>query len=383
MQSTIGILGGGQLGLMLAESVDRLGSEVVVLDPDPNCPCARRRNNVLIGAFDDAAALRRFFEAVDVATYDTENTPGLPLQPWAQQLVPSLRVLTTTQDRTAEKSFLQHGGAPFVPYQALAAGTPLRQAALQFGLPLIAKRARGGYDGKGQMRVSAHEDLAALPELADGAWVFEEVVDVVTELSCIVARTGDYSFAYSLFENRHRSHILDLSVIPAQVPNPIEALAERVAQKLARELEVRGLLTVEFFYGRARDGVLRLYVNELAPRVHNSGHLTRQAYTASQFDILARILAGLVPSVPQRFPGAFCMVQLLGDVWIAQGRAGGALDLSAWDRFPSVLDVYLYGKVQARPGRKMGHAVARGTTPAQAIETAVAFRDALMATRAG
>ena len=162
--------------------------------------------------------------------------------------------------------------------------------------------------------------------------------------------------------------------------NELAIEARKVADGIARALELVGLLTVEFFIGGGRDGIKRLYVNELAPRVHNSGHVTRQACTVSQFDALARILAGVPVVQPEVHRGAWCMGQLLGDVWLAQGRHGGALDLTAWKDFPDVVDVYVYGKRQARPNRKMGHYVVHADTPERAMERAVLFRQRLRRT---
>lgn len=377
--SRVGILGGGQLGLMVAESLRKLDAEVLVLEPDPGAPCALRLAGVMQAAFDDTQALGRFFSRVDVATFDSENIPAGPLTPWAAQLAPSLEVLRVSQDRAQEKTFLSARGFRPVVHQVVAPGADVRAAARAFGLPCIAKSVLGGYDGKGQFRLKSEGDVAGLPERAAGGWVLEEVLALEAELSCIVARAGGEAFPFPVFENQHTHHVLDLTVLPARVDEALQAEARATALEVARALDVTGLLTVEFFVGRGRDGVRRLFVNELAPRVHNSGHVTRQACTVSQFDALARVLAGVPLTPPELHPGGWCMGQLLGDVWLAQGRQGGPLDLSAWRDFPEVVDVYLYGKRAAHPGRKMGHFVTHAPTAAQAAERALAFRAALMA----
>jgi 5-(carboxyamino)imidazole ribonucleotide synthase len=215
--------------------------------------------------------------------------------------------------------------------------------------------------------------------------VLEEVVDLALEASCIVARDGfGGEVVFPIFENAHAGHILDLTVVPARVPVEAARLVQEVALRTARALDVRGLLTTEFFLARkaaprstaAEAGGLFVYVNELAPRPHNSGHVTRNACTYSQFDALARVLAGAPLVAPaMNGPGAWCMGNLLGDVWIAQGRE--RLDLSCWAEHPAIVDVVLYGKREARPRRKMGHFVAHAETPDQAIAAARAFRDAL------
>lgn len=380
----VGILGGGQLGLMLAESLDRLGQDTVILEPDPDAPCATRRANVIAAAVDDAQGLEALFSRVDVATFDSENVPAPPLARYADRLAPSLRVLEVSQDRAKEKAFVQQAGFRAVGYRAVAPGEDVRAAALAFGLPCIAKSVLGGYDGKGQFTLRSEADVRALPAEAAGGWVLEEALTLSAEISCIVARDGyGHAFCFPVFQNLHTRHVLDLTVLPANVQPAFQDEARRVAAGLAAALEVKGLLTVEFFIGAGRDGVERLYVNELAPRVHNSGHVTRQACTVSQFDALARILSGVPVVEPRLHSGAWCMGQLLGDVWLAQGREGGALDLSAWKDFPDVIDVYVYGKRHARAGRKMGHFVVAGETPEQVTARALAFRAALERTTSG
>jgi 5-(carboxyamino)imidazole ribonucleotide synthase len=208
--------------------------------------------------------------------------------------------------------------------------------------------------------------------------VLEEVLTLSTELSVIVACGDDEPVAFPVFENLHSDHILDFTVLPARVGPELQDAARATALAVAKALEVRGLLTVEFFVGRGRSGRSQLFINELAPRTHNSGHVTRQACSFSQFDALARVLCGLKVAQPTLHPGCWVMGNLLGDVWLSQGRKGGALDLRAWRDFPDVVDVFLYGKTQARAKRKMGHFVVRGKTPAATLKRARAFRAALM-----
>ena len=370
---TVGILGGGQLGLMLAESLDRLGHEVVVLEKDPDSPCAQRRSNVIRAGADDPAALTDFFSKVGIATFDSENTPAPPLRPFASKLAPSLRVLELTQDRAREKTFLRDAGFRTVKFEVVPPGSDVKAAGQKFGLPFIAKSVLGGYDGKGQYQVLTPAGLEALPSDAPGGWVLEEVLQLESEVSCLVARDAKSAVSFPIFENLHSHHILDLTVIPARIDPVLQDEARKVADGIARELGLVGLLTVEFFIGTGRDGARRLYVNELAPRTHNSGHVTRQACTVSQFDALARILTGVPVVQPEVHRGAWCMGQLLGEVWLAQGRTGGALDLTAWKDFPDVVDVYVYGKREARPTRKMGHFVVHADTPERALERAVLF----------
>ncbi|MBS1151581.1 MAG: 5-(carboxyamino)imidazole ribonucleotide synthase [Myxococcaceae bacterium] len=364
--------------MMLGESLLHLNCEVVVLDPDAESPALARLPHVLTAGYDDDETLAELFERCDVVTFDSENIPFAPLQPYAAKLVPSLPVLQVSQDRAKEKSFLAAHRFPHVEHRIVGPTEDVAAAARGFGFPSIAKSGLGGYDGKGQYRLDGEADLRGLPPAPRGGWVLEERLALHTELSCIVARDGrGGELCFPVFENLHTHHILDLTVVPARVAPSLEDEARGIALSVARALGVVGLLTVEFFVGDGRAGPRRLYVNELAPRTHNSGHVTRQACTSSQFDALARILAGAPLAPPKLHPGAWCMGNLLGDVWLAQGRTGGALDLTAWERFPDVVDVFLYGKHQARANRKMGHFVVRADAPERAMERARAFRAAL------
>jgi 5-(carboxyamino)imidazole ribonucleotide synthase len=375
---TVGILGGGQLGLMLAESLRKLDTPVVVLEPDSEAPCAQRLAGVMEHALDDEAALTEFFGRCERVTYDSENIPSAPLAPFANKLAPSLKVLHVSQHRALEKHFLfEHGFGP-VHFAVVQASESLHDAVRRFGLPCIVKSSLGGYDGKGQHRVRSEAELLELPETGT-EWVLEEVLTLEAELSCIVARDdAGRSFSFPVFENVHRAHVLDVTVLPARVDATQQEEARSRALAIATALDVVGLLTVEFFVGVGRDGTRRLWVNELAPRVHNSGHVTRQACTVSQFDVLARIVSGVPVTRPELHPGGWCMGNLLGDVWLEQGRSGGPLDLSAWEHFPQVIDVYLYGKREARPKRKMGHFVVHAPTATEAVDIAQRFKAALV-----
>jgi 5-(carboxyamino)imidazole ribonucleotide synthase len=375
----VGILGGGQLGLMLAEALARLDRQVTVLDSDPVAPVAARLAQVITARYDDPEALATLFENARAVTFDSENVPAEPLRLWSDKLLPSLPVLQVCQHRIQEKSFLAQNGFPTVRHASVKLGGDIKAAAIEFGFPCIAKSALGGYDGKSQFRLQSEADLSKLPASSKGGWVLEEVFSLETELSCIVARSAaGESFSFPVFENLHHEHVLDFTLLPARADVGLQAEALRIAQDIAEKLGVVGLLTVEFFLGTGANGAKKLVVNELAPRTHNSGHVTRQACTFSQFDALARILAGVPLGKPAVHSGGWCMGNLLGDVWRTQNKGGGPLDLSAWAHFPEVVDVYLYGKAEARPRRKMGHFVARGETAEAAMKTARAFRAALM-----
>lgn len=369
----VGIIGGGQLGLMLAQSLRALGCEVAVFDPDADAPARWSAAHFTKASFSDVEALTHFFDRNQVVTYEFENLDATALETVSSQtpLWPSTHVLRTAQDRGLEKAFLVAEGAPVVRH-ALAA-TPADYGPLgeQLGFPLIAKTARGGYDGKGQVTLRSATELNALP-FVPGGWTLEERVTILCELSCIVARSArGEEQVFPLFENQHRDHILDTTIVPARIDATIADEARRIALSLARALDVIGLLTVEFFL--TDRGLL---VNELAPRPHNSGHVTRVATRFSQFDALARVLCEVPIGEPAlRAGGAFAMGNLLGDVWRAP--TGAPLELSPWTRFPTVSEVFLYGKQVAKPKRKMGHFLVEEASPEAAERTVAEFREAL------
>lgn len=387
--TTVGILGGGQLGAMLAPALQDLGADVAVYDPDPNAPALRRAARAESGSWRDVPRLQAFFDACDAVTYEFENveTEGLARVSGLGKLFPSIDVLRTTQNRALEKEFLRDHGLPHVAFVDGRGADDLPAAARAFGFPAILKTARGGYDGKGQWKLGSEADLEALlatparAALDASGWVLEEPIDIVLEASAIVARekNGD-EVVFPLFENEHRDHILDVTVVPARLPDELEAEAKSVALAAARALGVSGLLTTELFVGRSsrhRPGEVRVFTNEFAPRPHNSGHVTRKACSYSQFEALARILLD-VPLVPPRLVpgGAFCMANLLGEAWEAQG-ATERLDLSAWEGNPDLLEVVLYGKSGVARKRKMGHLIARGADAETALAAARGSREAL------
>lgn len=401
----VGILGGGQLGSMLAAALRTLDAEVSVYDPDPFAPARLRVGKGVTAPWNDRLSLEGFFGSCDVITYEFENVESATLRALAgsRPIRPSLEVLETAQDRIAEKRFMAQGGLPHVAFREVARADELEAALESFGLPAIIKTARGGYDGKGQVAVAtADEARAAAAAMAGygGRFLLEEPIDLAGELSCIVARdAGGGEAVFPVFENLHRDHILDFTLVPARVSPAVAAAATAIARRAAQAFALTGLLTVEFFVGRSRGGPgggarpgsrglplpgeepgLQLFINEFAPRPHNSGHVTLKACTVSQFDALARILLDAPLHPPELIgPGVFCMGNLLGDVWLSQGRAGPEthLDLSAWRDFPDVLEVMFYGKREPRPRRKMGHFIARGPSGEVALGRARAFRQAL------
>lgn len=391
----IGILGGGQLGVMLAESLHALGADAEFYVDSADCPAGRRLANLTVAPFDDVQALAAFFERCHTVTYESENIPTAPLYALAEahqaKLRPGIHVLEIVQDRVEEKRFCKRVGLPTADFRALEHIEQLPEVAAEIGFPFILKTAKGGYDGKGQWRIEGLRDLGELAPLrarADGRWVVEEIVDLVKEVSCVVARQrtddGDRIQVFPVFENDHRNHILDVTLVPARITEAQAQVVMGLAIEAARQLDVEGLLTTEFFVARSAghggsgevDG-LHIRVNEFAPRTHNSGHVTRRSCSVSQFDQLARLLIGLAPGKPVAHDGGFAMVQLLGEVWEAQSR-DDALDLSVLVDHPAVLEVNQYGKAGVRRTRKMGHAIATGENALAAMAAGLAFRGALM-----
>ncbi|MCL2626700.1 MAG: ATP-grasp domain-containing protein [Cystobacterineae bacterium] len=382
----VGILGGGQLGLMLTHALEKLGANVLSLEADAHAPAHLRLAQTRCASLLDAQALSAFFAEVDVACYETENLPTLHLHPYADKLRPSLHVLQICQNRLLEKNFLSTHAFPTARYEAVAQADSLYEACCKVGFPCILKTATGGYDGKGQMRFENEAALSQTTPLASWPCIVEEALPLCGEISCIVARfpTGE-CHSFPVFENLHHQHILDFTLLPARFPQNLQNQARQMAMAMAEALGVCGLLTVEFFVTQEASGEQKLRVNELAPRPHNSGHITRKATSFSQFDALAHVLSQTPMPPPALLPGAWCMGNLLGNVWLAQqnrtntAQQAGPLQLDAWANFPEVLEVYVYGKREAKPQRKMGHFILKADSVAQALSKAAAFRNALCA----
>ena len=303
---TVGILGGGQLGLMLANSLYTLGAEVVVYDPDPLAPLCRHAGNVVNGSWNDYKKIEEFVKRCDIITYEFENVECDPLRPISAiaPIYPSLDVLAITQNRINEKQFLSASNLPHVKFAVASSLVELRKEGMSFRFPFVIKTARGGYDGKGQFSINNEEDLEnALTELSIGKGennflaVLEEFIEIESEVSCIVARDLKGSIStFPVFENFHKNHILDKTYLPCSLPENIQAKVIEIANQATVALDVNGLLTTEFFVSRTREnettgavcGDYPIHINEFAPRPHNSGHITRNACHSSQFDALAK-----------------------------------------------------------------------------------------------
>jgi 5-(carboxyamino)imidazole ribonucleotide synthase len=380
---TVGILGGGQLGAMLARAISDLGGDVAIFEPDAEAPACRQTRNVVNAPWNDEVALETFFAGCDVVTYETEHIETSALRKLAQlsKLVPSVDVLETAQHRVREKEFLKAQSLPHAAFLSVENPSALLETATTIGFPCIVKTVRGGYDGKGQFYLRSAIDVeaavAALPK--DMPCVVEEAVELALEASCIVARAPAQEIVFPIFDNMHEHHILDMTLVPARVSQNVAEALVQISLQAARVLDVTGLLTTEFFLAkptaRSKHVVddVAIYVNELAPRPHNSGHVTRAVCSASQFDLLARILLGAPITNPHvDTSNAYCMANLLGEVWGNDKFTN--LDLAAWKDFPDVVEVVMYGKREAQARRKMGHFVVADADAATAIARARAFR---------
>jgi 5-(carboxyamino)imidazole ribonucleotide synthase len=369
--SSIGILGGGQLARMLALAAKPLGYRVIVLDPDADCPASSVCDAVIAANFDDLRALEELANRCDVVTLEFENVPevGLNMPELQAKMRPSRNVLRTSRDRILEKTFLNSIGVPTAPWVTINSGQDLAGSSVPGILPGLLKTATLGYDGKGQARVSNQTELVAAFQKFEMSCVLEGLVDFEKEISVIVARSSSgEARAFPVFENRHVNGILDLTLWPAQVPEKTLLEAERLALEIASKLEVIGLLTVEMFV--TADGAV--LVNELAPRPHNSGHLSIEASPTSQFEQAIRAVCGLkLGDVTPHGPSV--MVNLLGDLWPDGHEPNWAAALEV-----EGTHLHLYGKREARPGRKMGHIMALRQTREEALARALQARKVLV-----
>lgn len=366
---TVGVMGGGQLGRMFAIAARRMGYRVHTFSPDEDTPTGQLADREVAARYDDEAAVRDFARGVDVLTFEFENIPSETIA-WAAEeceVRPAGKVLHICQHRLREKTFLRESGLPLPRFVAVSSEVELAAAVAELGTPCVLKTASFGYDGKGQRKIEGGDDLKSVwAPYAGVSAVLEEWVPFEKEISVIVARGIDGRAAtYPVCENRHAHHILDLTILPAEIDDDVARRARALAETVAEKLELIGILAVEMFL--FRDG--RILINELAPRPHNSGHFSFDASVTSQFEQQLRAVCGLpLGSTDLLKPCA--MANLLGDVWEA-ARAAGRSEPD-WAGALSLPDVklHLYGKAEPRRGRKMGHLVAFGATTSQAAETA-------------
>jgi 5-(carboxyamino)imidazole ribonucleotide synthase len=359
---------------MFAMAARRLGYRVHTLAPEHDTPTGQIADVEVKASYDDIDRVREFARAVDVVTFEFENVPAAAAAAAAEHAIvrPSGRALAIAQHRIREKTFLRDLGLPVAPFAAVTHEEDLQAAVERIGRPAVLKTAAFGYDGKGQVAIRGDIDpLQAWDSLERREAILEAFVDLDCEISVIGARGVDGSRShFGPIDNVHRRHILDVSSAPSAVSAAVAAQAVEAMHTVLDALDYVGILCIEFFV--ARDG--RLLINELAPRPHNSGHLTFDACRTSQFEQQVRAICGFALGSPELLQPA-AMANLLGDVW-----AEGEPDWAAALAFPDV-KLHLYGKSAPRPGRKMGHLTALAGTAAEASARVLAARDALVRLR--
>lgn len=378
--STIGVFGNGQLGRMLALAARPMGYHVATFSPETNSPTGQVADMEFVGAYDDNESVRRFVRQVDVVTFEFENVPVSVAEVATQEGVPVRpdgNVLHVSQNRAREKTFLAHAGLPVTPFRRVNSLESLRRGLEAVGCPAIVKTASFGYDGKGQAQIETTQEI-------DDVWnaftqsglekdskepnlIIEKLIDFACEVSVVAARGVDGAFVnYNVIENIHHNHILDISLAPARLPEAVTTKARQLAQLVLEKLDVIGVLCIEFFVTQDQE----LLINEIAPRPHNSGHLTIDATITSQFEQQLRAVCGL-PLGSTELISPTVMINLLGDLW-----ANGA---PKWETLLAQRNckLHLYGKQQARPGRKMGHMTVLDRSVDVALHTALKIRNLL------
>ncbi|MEZ4754830.1 MAG: 5-(carboxyamino)imidazole ribonucleotide synthase [Bdellovibrionota bacterium] len=366
----LGVVGGGQLGQMFTHAAQKIGYKVCVFNPERNCPAGLIAEEVIAADFTDKNAINQFAEKVQVATLEFENVPVETVLALESKIpfFPGSKALTIAQDRIKEKTFFEEIGAPttvFFPIRNLA---ELKIASDQGEFPAVLKTARFGYDGKGQVKVNNSTELtAAWESLQKKDCILEAWVEFEKEISIISARSSSGEVKhFRAFENSHANHILDLTFSPAEISQETEAKAVALSELLLVGLNYVGVLCIELFVRSDQS----LLINEIAPRPHNSGHLTIDAVSTSQFEQQVRAICNLqLGSTELLKPSA--MINLLGDLW-----SSAAPDFNLLSKIENTY-LHLYGKTEPRVGRKMGHITAIGTTVSEAVKKVVAARKSL------
>ena len=372
--STIGVFGSGQLGRMFAIEARKMGYRVHTYSPDSDTPTGHISDIETTAAYEDLDEVRKFAGDVDVVTFEFENVPAATVAAAAEfvDVQPRGEILHTTQNRLREKTFLDEHGYPVAPFVHIRTVEDLHRAIQTTGLPAVLKTAGFGYDGKGQVKLTTTGEIDAAFACLDGAdAILEGFVEFEKEASVVAVRNRSGKFAhFGVIENEHANHILDVSFAPAIVSKTVFDAAVDITRSIADTFEYVGTMCVEFFI-TGEEGLL---VNEIAPRPHNSGHLTFGPCVTSQFEQQVRAVCGLPLGSTEFFRPA-AMANLLGDHW-----TDGEPDWRSATKDPNV-KLHLYGKTEPRVGRKMGHLTATGQTPAEAVETVRSARSNLLTTR--
>jgi 5-(carboxyamino)imidazole ribonucleotide synthase len=345
--ATIGIVGGGQLGMMIVREAQRMGYRSIVWDPDPECPASRLADRTISAPFSEVNAAERLAAAADVVTYEFENVDPFAIEhiERSRLVLPGSAILRIAQHRREEKEELRRRGFPTVAYRVATGRDNVEKAVREIGFPVVIKTATSGYDGKGQLVVRDEKalDLLARHDAVDGEFVVEQLVDLLCEVSVVAARSVDGTIiTFPVGENLHRENILHRTTVPAGISLEVQQEAIQIARGVMEEFSVVGVLCTEMFV--TREG--NVLVNELAPRPHNSGHYTLDACDTSQFEAVVRAVCGLPIEAP-RLLSPCAMVNLLG-------KHLERLDIPTLLRMRGI-KLHLYGKKESRPKRKMGH----------------------------
>lgn len=371
----LGMLGGGQLGRFFVIAAHEMGYKVTVLDPDQNSPAGKIADVHICAKYDDAVALKQIAATCQAVTTEFENVPAATLELLANSIPvrPSGKSVAIAQHRVSEKNFLKSAGLPVAPFVVIDNEADIPGDASDI-YPAILKVARFGYDGKGQARVAnSNEAKQAFMDFAQEECVLEKMLKLDYEVSVVLARdVHGHVAAFPTAENSHLNGILDVSIVPARGSDAISHLAQKLAISVAEKLEYTGVLGVEFFVSGGE-----LLVNEIAPRPHNSGHYTLDACITDQFEQQVRVMAGLsLGSSRQHSPAV--MVNLLGDIWPSNALTGEKSEPDWQSAFSNAqLKMHLYGKHEARAGRKMGHFTVINASRDEAIKQAMQVRSEL------
>lgn len=368
--AVIGVLGSGQLGRMFAIAARQMGYRVHTFSPLTDTPTGQVADVEIEASYDDLAAVGAFARNVDVVTFEFENVPASCVEIAARfaPVRPKGAILEMAQHRLREKTFLSSKGFPTTRFSPVRSLEELSLATEQVGLPAVLKTSGSGYDGKGQTMVhSSTQAEAAYLAAPSQDMILEAFVDFAMEVSVVAARAMDGTFAHwGVIENRHQHHILDVSFAPSKLPQKIAARAVEIAGDLLATLDAVGVVCIEYFVRRDEE----ILINEIAPRPHNSGHLTINASLTSQFEQQVRAVCGL-PLGSTEYLSAAAMANLLGDLWTE-----GEPNWAAACAYPDI-KLHLYGKIAPTPRRKMGHLTALGKTPDEAIKRVLLARDSL------
>lgn len=363
----LGVLGGGQLGRMFTAAAQQMGYQVTVLDPDSDSPAGRSADRFICADYTDQAALGKLGQECAAITTEFENIPATSLRQLSERCAvsPDAHNVAIAQNRVAEKQFLADNGFAVAPFAVIRQQHDIVTNPVEHLLPGILKVSQFGYDGKGQKSVATQEDLrAAYAQLNQPICVLEKFMPLQCEISVVVARGSDGEIqTFPVAENQHVHGILDISIVPARITQALAQQAQAVACQVAERLDYQGVLCVEFFVVQNDE----LLVNEIAPRPHNSGHYSIDACVTSQFEQQVRTLCNL-PLGETTQHSAAVMVNLLGDLW-----QNGAPDWSIVLQHPAA-KLHLYGKTDARPGRKMGHFTILGTDVAEVLQQAILIK---------